>query len=49
MSLDDELAFVTLDSHGHLLFIETHILIQTHNFNAQAALQRRMVLPPFFR
>lgn len=49
MSLDDELAFVTLDSHGHLLFIETHVLIQTHNFNAQAALQRRMVLPPFFR
>ena len=49
MSLHDELAFVTLDSHGHLLLIETHGLIQTYSFNAQAALQRRMVLPPFFR
>lgn len=49
MSFYYELALVSLDNHGHLVLTETYGLIQTHSFNVQAALQRRMVLSPFFR
>lgn len=49
MSLYEELAFVTLDGHGHSLLMETPSLTQTHSFNAQAAWQRRQALPPFLR
>lgn len=47
MSLYDELSGVTLDSSGHSLLIETPSSVQTHSFNAQAPLERRLISPLF--
>lgn len=47
MSLYDELSAVTLDSSSHSLLIETPSSVQTHSFNAQAPLERRLISPPF--